>query len=129
MASIALALEGFIWKGLQAALHDPTTTEASIVTHYFHNMHAMARYQTGAEDKFHPIAACIMASIMALAACFFVRAIENGIPKSIRWEFALIGKGAPCVYAASIIATAAYHYTIATNGDPLNPPKTKDKEG
>lgn len=128
MASIARALEGFFWKGLQEALKDPTTKEASIVTHYFQNMHAMARYQVDEEDKFHPIAACIMASIMALSACFFVRAIENGVPKSIRWEFALVAKGAPSVYAASIIATAAHHYTIATNGNPLSPPKEQNKE-
>lgn len=125
MASIARAFEGLIWRGLPDALQDSSTRNASIVTEYFHNMHAMA---LSGGDNFHPIAACTMASIMAFASCFFVRMIENFVPRAVRSEFTLIAKGAPCVYAAAIIATAAYNYTVATSGQPLNPqPETKDK--
>lgn len=129
MASIAKGIEGLIWKGLPEALHregETRTTvpvvrdDASVVTHYFHNMHAMA---LGGTDNFHPIAACTMASMMALAACFFVRMVESFVPRAIRSEFTLIAKGAPCVYAASIIAFAAHQYTTATQGNPLKAKK------
>lgn len=125
MASLARALEGLIWRGLPDALQDSTTRKASIVTEFFHNMHAMA--MNG--NNFHPIAACTMASMMAFASCFSVRMVENFVPIATRREFTLVAKGAPCVYAASIIATAAYNYTVATNGRPLNPEPTKKLKG
>lgn len=126
MASIARNIESFFWRGLQELIGDPTYGEASVVTEYFHRMHAMALFRPGeSNDNFHPIAACTMASMMAIASCFFVRMIETFVPRGVRWEFNLVAKGGPCLYAASIIATAAYHYTVATGGKLIQPPEEK----
>lgn len=100
----------------------------NIFSRFLHNTHAMA-YNDGSEN-FKPIQASARAAALALAACMIVRIAESFISPRLpfRWEVAMIAKGAPCVYAAAIIATASHNMTLFTEGRPMEPtPDTTTK--
>ncbi len=104
---------GDISKGVQSPQEHYT-----VVGRYFHDMHANAHYDVnGANPNFHPIVACTKASVMALSLVLFGKFITGFAPLNFRNEFRLIVQGAPLVYAASIIYTAAQGWSAATNGN------------
>ena len=105
---------------------EPARNNVNFFQQFLHNTHAMALNNGG--ENFKPIQASARAAAMALAACCLVRIAESFITPRVpfRWEVSMIAKGAPCIYAASIIATASYNYTLFADGKPIEPPPKTD---
>ncbi len=87
----------------------------TVIGKFFHDMHANARDGDGSNSNFHPIAACLKASVIALALTIFGKVVSEFTPQIVRFQFRVVLEGAPLVYAASIIYTAVQSWSAATS--------------